>query len=141
MANVEALALKTKGNAMFTKQRYPEALEFYRRALRGLGPQDHDVRASVQSNAAQVHIARGDWAAALAAAEAALRAAPAHTKSHYRRAVALQCMGERRRSIDACLEGLAHDPGSDELLGIMLEVESAQGIAPRTAMDMMDDCD
>eukprot|EP00425_Heterocapsa_triquetra_P040744 CAMPEP_0195089976 /NCGR_PEP_ID=MMETSP0448-20130528/29115_1 /TAXON_ID=66468 /ORGANISM="Heterocapsa triquestra, Strain CCMP 448" /LENGTH=162 /DNA_ID=CAMNT_0040123765 /DNA_START=1 /DNA_END=486 /DNA_ORIENTATION=+ len=102
----QATRAKQEANAMFASQARPEAVEAWRRSLRLLADVPHDfpgaqeLRLSVSQNLAQCFLdLKDDLRAAFYAGEA-LAIDPRSTKALYRRALALQGLGEKRK---ACL--------------------------------------
>jgi hypothetical protein len=90
---------REEGNAAFQAHRYEEALEAY---TRGIALADDD--APLRSNRSAAHAATGDWAAALADADAAAALAPRWPKAHVRRGIALQGLATSEPLLlqDAC---------------------------------------
>ena len=77
--------LKSRGNGAFKAKSMREALVLYTRAIE-LSPEDHALR----GNSSMVQLQLGDFAAALADAEEAIRLDASWAKGYYRKAQALE---------------------------------------------------
>jgi len=106
----QAAALRERGNEHFRKKELEDALDAYSDAIR-LQCKDP----SLWLNRSIVNRQLKNWEDAELDAECASELDPKNAKAHYSRALALQQLGELRRSLASCKAGLAADPDSKAL--------------------------
>eukprot|EP00928_Gymnodinium_smaydae_P043899 TRINITY_DN29337_c0_g1_i1.p1 TRINITY_DN29337_c0_g1~~TRINITY_DN29337_c0_g1_i1.p1 ORF type:complete len:1026 (-),score=236.19 TRINITY_DN29337_c0_g1_i1:54-3062(-) len=126
MAPVEATrsstSYKEAGNALFKEKRWREAAEQYGRGLEAEGcTQDSadggpapDVRGLLLSNRSQCWLNLGDAHRALEDADGCLRLLPEHTKSLFRRALALEKLGREADALADYVKVAKADPKNVE---------------------------
>jgi small glutamine-rich tetratricopeptide repeat-containing protein alpha len=100
----DAEALKSKGNASMAAKNYPEAIDFYTKAL-ALDPGN----AVFLSNRAAAHSATRDHESARADAEAAVAVDPKYTKGWSRLGLARFALGDAKGSMEAYKKGIEHE--------------------------------
>lgn len=96
--------LKASGNDNFRAQRFEAAIDDYERALECLGPQDQ--RVVLLSNLANAEFALGRWNQAVQRASDAIQADPGWLKAYWRKAQALEKLGESQLAALEYVNGL-----------------------------------
>lgn len=168
ISNMDAAALKARGNAQFAAGDYAAAQASYTEAIRALDAQENpqglhllfgNRRAGYYAEAgvqrrhrvlpqprcrrvaaprsalpnslfccrAASALKLGQWAAALQDTEAALAAEPRWVKAMYRKAAALQGLGQLGAAAAAAQEALRIEPSNRELQALQKQLEQAQG--------------
>ena len=120
----DAAGLKKKGNELFGRGKYAEAVEAYTQAIDlWMEPKDRAVLYSNRS-AARLKIA-GEKQKALSDAERAVQLAPDYAKAHFRRGQALRALGEAAKAAEAMQEVLRLEPSDQAATLALAELRGA----------------
>ena len=124
----DAAALKKKGNDLFGRGKYADAVEAYTAAI-DLWMETHD-RAVLYSNrsAARLKIA-GEKQKALSDAERAVQLDPKYAKAHFRKGQALRALGDAAKAVEAMEEVLKLEPSDGAATVALSELRAALGAA------------
>ena len=124
----DAAALKKKGNDLFGRGKYADAVEAYTAAI-DLWMETHD-RAVLYSNrsAARLKIA-GEKQKALSDAERAVQLDAKYAKAHFRKGQALRALGDAAKAVEAMEEVLKLEPSDGAATVALSELRAALGAA------------
>lgn len=130
----EAAQFKAKGNEFFKAKDYPNAIEWYTKAVNA----DPENRV-YYSNRAAAYTAAGNYEAAVEDGKSCIRCDPDWNKGHFRLATALKGMGRYLEAFKAVTRGLAraavsNDPALLKLKGQLEPYSKQQEAAQRAGM-------
>merc|ERR1712115_710801 len=100
MSNKAAAEAKAKGNAFFLKKQYPEAIEWYTKAIKA-DPND----STFYSNRCAAYMGLDKFNEALGDAEMCIKLQPAWVKGWYRKGAALMSLSRYEEAAMAFREG------------------------------------
>ncbi|GJJ11099.1 hypothetical protein Clacol_005330 [Clathrus columnatus] len=131
--NIRSLAVikaKEEGNKLYGLGKYQEAINLYTNAAkltvsRPLWESSALIKeelAMLLSNRSAAYAIIGDWVAALADADAVINYKRPWSKGHFRKAKALQGLGEYEEAKVALALGLAFEPSNAEMLAFSNEL-------------------
>ncbi|KAF8518960.1 hypothetical protein BU17DRAFT_48090 [Hysterangium stoloniferum] len=122
---------KDEGNKLYAAQKYAQAIQMYTTAAditmsRPPWESSNLIKeelAMVLSNRSAAHAISGEWAAALVDADAVVQIKRPWSKGHFRKAKALQGLGEYEDAKVALSLGLSFEPSNTEMLQFLAELE------------------
>jgi len=130
MSNKAAAEAKAKGNDFFTKKKYPEAIEWYSKAIKA-DPKDP----TFYSNRCAAYMAIDKFEEALKDAESCIRLQPSWVKGWYRKGAALVSLSRYEEAAMAFRKGLEIEPQNDDLKNRLADAERQAKYAPKRFMD------
>lgn len=104
---------KAKGNDAFKAKQYPEAIEWYTKAI-DVDP-NTEAAGALYSNRAASYTALGKFKEAIADGEQCIRVRPEWLKGYFRKAVALESLGKLDDALKAYDESLKTEPNNEEI--------------------------
>merc|ERR1711879_352577 len=110
MSNKAAAEAKAKGNAFFLKKQYPEAIEWYTKAIKA-DPND----STFYSNRCAAYMGLDKFNEALGDAEMCIKLQPAWVKGWYRKGAALMSLSRYEEAAMAFRKGVEYEPENDDL--------------------------
>lgn len=125
-----ALDFKERGNALYQRKEYAEAVAMYDRSL-ALDPAQH----AVFTNRASAKHAMRDYEGALADATASTALCEGWTKGHYRRGAALVALERYDDAIEAYQTGLERDPSNAQVRAGLAHATALRSQQPRDHAD------
>eukprot|EP00672_Neobodo_designis_P028702 CAMPEP_0174828888 /NCGR_PEP_ID=MMETSP1114-20130205/1590_1 /TAXON_ID=312471 /ORGANISM="Neobodo designis, Strain CCAP 1951/1" /LENGTH=260 /DNA_ID=CAMNT_0016062617 /DNA_START=41 /DNA_END=823 /DNA_ORIENTATION=- len=105
--------LKAKGNEAFKAKKYPEAIDWYTKAI-AVDP-DCEASAALYSNRAASHAGMGNHQEAVKDADQCIRVKPAWLKGHYRKGAALEALNRLDECLKAFEDALRTEPHNEEV--------------------------
>mmetsp|Transcript_27350 Transcript_27350/g.63783 ORF Transcript_27350/g.63783 Transcript_27350/m.63783 type:complete len:984 (-) Transcript_27350:61-3012(-) len=102
---------KEAGNSLFKEQKWAEAAEAYSKGIEN-SDLANDVRGLLLSNRSQCNLNLEHWQQAFDDADACLQLLPSHTKSIFRRAVALEHLGKAAEAAADFIKVVKMEPGN-----------------------------
>jgi len=120
MSKAQGDELKAKGNAFFKKKDYPNAIEWYTKAIAAYD-QDH----TYYSNRSASYAGLGDWANAKADGANCIRVNKSFVKGYFRKATAEESLKQYQEGVNSCIQGLAIDPRNKDLLAMKTRMEGS----------------
>ena len=104
---------KAKGNDAFKAKQYPEAIDWYTKAIE-VDP-NCEAAGALYSNRAASYTALGKFQEAIADGDACARVRPNWLKGYFRKAVALESLGKLDEALKAYDESLKTEPNNEEV--------------------------
>jgi tetratricopeptide (TPR) repeat protein len=105
--------LKAKGNEAFKAKKYPEAIEWYTKAI-DVDP-NCEAAAALYSNRAASYAGMGNHEAAVKDGDQCIRVKPAWLKGHYRKGAALEALNRFDECLKAFEDALRTEPANEEV--------------------------
>jgi stress-induced-phosphoprotein 1 len=130
MSNKAAAEAKAKGNAFFLKKQYPEAIDWYTKAIKA---DPHD--STFYSNRCAAYMGLDKFQEALGDAEMCIKLQPAWVKGWYRKGAALMSLSRYEEAAMAFRKGIEYEPQNDDLKGRLEEAERQAKYAPKRFKD------
>jgi stress-induced-phosphoprotein 1 len=130
MSNKAAAEAKAKGNQYFLKKQYPEAIEWYTKAIKA-DPKD----STFFSNRCAAYMGLNKFQEALKDAEECCKLQPNWVKGWYRKGMALTSLGRHEEAVMAYKKGLEFEPANDDLKGKLADAEREAKYAPKRFKD------
>lgn len=130
MSNKAAAEAKAKGNEFFTKKKYPEAIEWYSKAIKA-EPKD----STFYSNRCAAYMALDKFEEALKDAESCIRLQPSWVKGWYRKGAALMSLSRYEEAAMAFRKGIEIEPQNEDLKARLAEAERQAKYAPKRFKD------
>lgn len=119
-----AQELKEKGNALFKKQEYEEALDVYTQAA-----ETNLWDASIWFNRSICNRKLQQWEDAANDAEVAIELEPENAKGYYNRALAFQALEQLDEATKVCMRGLKKQPQNKALQQLRTDLDKARAEA------------
>jgi len=119
MSKAQAQEAKDKGNKFFSSGKYPEAIQWYTKAIQ-LDPAD----SAFYSNRAAAYMSTGKPNESLQDAEMCIKCKPDWVKGHYRKGLALMALEKYGDAVRAFNIGLKVDPNNADIKEKLKEAES-----------------
>merc|ERR1739845_97821 len=126
MSNKAAAEAKAKGNAFFLKKQYPEAIEWYTKAIKA-DPND----STFYSNRCAAYMGLDKFNEALGDAEMCIKLQPAWVKGWYRKGAALMSLSRYEEAAMAFRKGVEYEPQNDDLKQKLEDAERQAKYAPK----------
>jgi len=114
----QAAEAKDKGNKFFSAQKYPEAIQWYTKAI-----QYDSTDSAFYSNRAAAYMAINKFDDALKDAESCIKAKPDWVKGHYRKGLALMSLNRYGDAVRAFDRGLEVDANNADIKGKLGEAK------------------
>eukprot|EP00240_Pyramimonas_obovata_P013701 CAMPEP_0118933648 /NCGR_PEP_ID=MMETSP1169-20130426/12108_1 /TAXON_ID=36882 /ORGANISM="Pyramimonas obovata, Strain CCMP722" /LENGTH=251 /DNA_ID=CAMNT_0006876439 /DNA_START=82 /DNA_END=834 /DNA_ORIENTATION=+ len=122
--------LKERGNALFQRKQYDQALEWYTKAI----AEDGTVHA-VYTNRAAAYFNLGKFQESLQDAEKSVELEPKWTKGYYRIGMVHLELGDPHKSIEAFTKGMDVEPGNAQVKEGLAQAQEAAKSAPKDHND------
>jgi len=126
----KAAEAKAKGNSFFLNKQYPEAIEWYTKAIKA-EPND----STFYSNRSAAYMGVNKFKEALADAEMCIKIQPKWVKGFYRKGLALMSLGRYEEAAMAFRKGLEYEPANGDLKSKLEEAERQAKYAPKKFKD------
>jgi stress-induced-phosphoprotein 1 len=126
MSNAAAADAKAKGNAFFLKKQYPEAIEWYSKAIKA-DPKD----STFYSNRCAAYMGLDKFKEALGDADMCIKLQPGWVKGWYRKGAALMSLSRYEEAAMAFRKGVELEPNNDDLKQKLEDAERQAKYAPK----------
>jgi len=122
----KAAEAKDKGNKFFLAKQYPQAIEWYSKAIK-YDPQD----SAFYSNRCAAYMGMNKFEEALADSEQCIVLQPNWVKGFYRKGAALVSLGRYEDAVRAFKRGLECEPNNEDLKERLAEAERQAKFVPK----------
>mmetsp|Transcript_23807 Transcript_23807/g.49261 ORF Transcript_23807/g.49261 Transcript_23807/m.49261 type:complete len:322 (-) Transcript_23807:283-1248(-) len=129
MSKAEGDAHKAKGNGFFKSKDYPQAIEWYSKAIEAWD-QDH----TYFSNRSASYAGLGEWENAREDGASCIKIKKDFIKGYFRKATAQEALNELKGASDTIIQGLAVEPRNKDLLAMKTRID---GLARREKSELL----